>query len=75
VTDPKLVAYYVCGSAPELAQKKMLMACRERLPNYMIPSFFVQEESLKFTPNGKIDRKAYNILETHQDFDHDCDPT
>jgi acyl carrier protein len=30
----------------------------EVLPDYMIPSFFIQMEKLPLTPNGKIDRKA-----------------
>jgi thioesterase domain-containing protein/acyl carrier protein len=28
------------------------------LPNYMLPSYFVQIEKIPMTPNGKIDRKA-----------------
>ncbi|WP_438285234.1 AMP-binding enzyme, partial [Bacillus pseudomycoides] len=31
---------------------------REVLPDYMIPSYFVEVESFPLTPNGKIDKKA-----------------
>jgi amino acid adenylation domain-containing protein len=54
-TGKRIVAYVVA----EFDHSNTLRAyLAERLPDYMIPSAFVQLESMPLTPNGKIDRRA-----------------
>jgi amino acid adenylation domain-containing protein/non-ribosomal peptide synthase protein (TIGR01720 family) len=57
--DRRLVAYVVPtdGEAwPEAGAWRSWL--KERLPDYMIPSAFVEMAQLPLTPNGKVDRKA-----------------
>ncbi|HYG82148.1 MAG TPA: amino acid adenylation domain-containing protein, partial [Pyrinomonadaceae bacterium] len=57
--DRRLVAYVVPtdGEAwPEAGVWRSWL--KERLPDYMIPSAFVEMARLPLTPNGKVDRKA-----------------
>ncbi|HEX4487720.1 MAG TPA: non-ribosomal peptide synthetase, partial [Terriglobales bacterium] len=56
--DQRLVAYLVTksGDTPQRAQLRAFAA--DKLPDYMIPSRFVELASLPLTANGKIDRKA-----------------
>ncbi|MCP4156923.1 MAG: amino acid adenylation domain-containing protein [bacterium] len=51
-----LCTYYVCAEKPKITALKNFLA--EKLPYYMIPSYFLQLEKLPLTTNGKIDRKA-----------------
>ncbi|PHN74446.1 hypothetical protein AO071_25675 [Pseudomonas syringae] len=54
--DSKRLVAYLCGEpVPAENLRKELL---EHLPEYMIPSAFVQLDSLPLTPNGKLDRKA-----------------
>lgn len=54
--DPRLVAY---GKTSEGFDVEVLREfLQERLPSYMVPSFFVPLGQWPLTPNGKIDRKA-----------------
>ncbi|GMX65464.1 hypothetical protein Elgi_47340 [Paenibacillus elgii] len=52
----QLCAYVV--SDRELAIGELRKALSQTLPEYMIPSYFVQLPQLPLTPNGKVDRKA-----------------
>ncbi|MES1243430.1 MAG: amino acid adenylation domain-containing protein [Acidobacteriota bacterium] len=54
-----LVAYVVLSGdvdATDIADLRSFL--RQRLPDYMVPSFFVPLEALPLTPNGKVDRQA-----------------
>lgn len=62
--EKSLVAYVVAEDKFDSQQIKSSL--REKLPNYMIPSYFVEVETIALTPNGKIDRKA--LLEKSLDF-------
>src|SRR6185295_1068501 len=52
-----LVAYLACGdSRPTAAELREHL--RRRLPEPMIPAFFVALAELPLNPNGKVDRRA-----------------
>jgi amino acid adenylation domain-containing protein/thioester reductase-like protein len=58
-SEASLVAYVVPAVPEEEADHVHLREyLRTKLPEYMIPSVFVNLESLPLTPNGKVDRKA-----------------
>ena len=58
-----LVAYLVPvgGAAPRVSELRDFLA--ERLPEYMVPQWFVALETLPVTPNGKVDRKGLPAVE------------
>ncbi|MCC7441507.1 MAG: amino acid adenylation domain-containing protein [Bdellovibrionales bacterium] len=63
--DAHLVGFYCLkpGMAVSAADLKRKMG--ESVPDYMLPSFFVELPELPLTPNGKINVKA---LQAHQTF-------
>ncbi|NOQ24125.1 MAG: amino acid adenylation domain-containing protein, partial [Bacteroidales bacterium] len=54
--DKYLCAYLV--TEEEFKQKEIRTYLSASLPDYMIPSYFVQLEKLPLTSNGKVNRKA-----------------
>ncbi len=77
----RLVAYFV--PRPEIAQKEwgaeLIQTIRtylaEKLPDYMMPSGFVQLASLPLTANGKLDRKALPPIQLSSLRGTDAEPT
>jgi amino acid adenylation domain-containing protein/non-ribosomal peptide synthase protein (TIGR01720 family) len=57
--EPRLVAYLVMLAGEENARLgQMRSYLKERLPEYMLPSVYVEVEQMPLLPGGKIDRKA-----------------
>lgn len=50
-----LCGYFVSDGRVSLSSLKKHLS--SRLPNYMVPSYLLQLDTFKYTPNGKIDRK------------------
>jgi amino acid adenylation domain-containing protein len=59
-----LVAYVV---PEDLDLPSLRAALRERLPEYMVPAFFVPLPALPINPNGKVDRAALRRMEPRRD--------
>jgi acyl-CoA synthetase (AMP-forming)/AMP-acid ligase II len=55
--DKRLVAYIV-GPQPTPPPGELRRFIASRLPDYMVPSLFVELDALPLTPNGKVNRKG-----------------
>ncbi|PSB17678.1 non-ribosomal peptide synthetase [Phormidesmis priestleyi ULC007] len=55
--DKRLVAYIV-ASTESIDTREVSRFLKEKLPDYMVPSAFVQLAALPLTANGKCDRRA-----------------
>ena len=53
-----LCGYYVCDKDIKVPENSVRDFLRKALPNYMVPTYFVELESMPYTINRKIDRKA-----------------
>ena len=56
VESKSLVAYFISNISETVENLRRYLS--SHIPDYMIPSYFVQLESFPLTPNGKLDRKS-----------------
>ncbi|MEL7146459.1 MAG: condensation domain-containing protein, partial [Bacteroidota bacterium] len=63
--DKFLVGYYVADQKITIQELRETLG--EKLPDYMIPTFFVHLASLPLTPNGKLDRRRLPDPELEED--------
>ncbi|OXG09150.1 amino acid adenylation domain-containing protein [Flavobacterium araucananum] len=54
--EKTIIAYYVAGGEINKAQLRTYLL--SNIPEYMVPSFFVELQNIPLTSNGKIDKKA-----------------
>ena len=71
---PRLVAYYVPGPGAPTSPNTLAELLGEELPDYMIPSAWVQLEALPVSPNGKLDRAALPAPGTDQHIEEEYRP-
>ena len=58
VRGERLVAYIVATAGQTVDGKVLRQQLQQRLPEYMVPSYYLSLPALPQTPNGKLDRKA-----------------
>ncbi|MDJ0729381.1 MAG: non-ribosomal peptide synthase/polyketide synthase [Crocosphaera sp.] len=56
--NKSLVAYIIPKNEPQPSPSELRQYLKAKLPEYMIPSFFILLEIFPLTPSGKVDRRA-----------------
>ncbi len=56
--DKRLVAYFVCQKPQAVTVDSLKKFLKAKLPDYMIPSVFMELDALPMDASGKIDRKS-----------------
>src|SRR6185369_2782764 len=56
--EEELLVAYIAVEGAAVSESEVRSFLKERLPSYMVPSFFVMLDALPLTPNGKVDVRA-----------------
>ena len=58
VGEKRLIAYLLPSGESLPADRELRSHCLAHLPEYMVPSAYVELDEIPLTPNGKVDRRA-----------------
>ncbi len=64
--NKRIVAYYTTGNSHQIKAPSLRSFLVSKLPDYMLPSAFVEMGELPRTPSGKVNRKALPIPDTNR---------
>ena len=64
-----LCGYYVCDDGKKVSENTVREFLRKSLPNYMVPTYFVELKEMPYTINRKIDRKALPLPDLNTNTD------
>ena len=64
--ENKLVAYYVSKNKKEIEKHLLREFVISHLPEYMLPSLFINLDEIPLTNNGKVNKKALAKIDRHQ---------
>lgn len=53
-----LAAYFVTKTREKIKEAEIRKLLGQHLPEYMLPTYFIQLDFLPITPNGKVDKRA-----------------
>ncbi|MFF5070222.1 non-ribosomal peptide synthetase [Micromonospora olivasterospora] len=60
--DKRLAAFYTVNEETTVTVEELKEHLRQQLPEYMVPTYFVDLPEFPLSPNGKVDRKALPSL-------------
>lgn len=64
--EKELFAFYTSKTNTTIDKSTIFQELKNTLPDYIIPSYFIQLEEMPIAPTGKIDRKLLAILDYDQ---------
>jgi amino acid adenylation domain-containing protein len=62
----RLVSYFVARNGQSPSHRELRACLQSKLPEYMVPSAFMELPALPLTPNGKVDRRALPAPDSSQ---------